>query len=204
MGGGVELTVCHGRFFGFAEKPMVYPHLDLHMVSLIAGLWLIVSHGLALFCPGPVQGWLRKFPRSKPMGFFLLLVDSIWALALMATMDLGEFTYMRTAILVVILAATYLTFRYVDEFLAVRTLGILMLLAAEPLIEAAFLQPGEGRLLLVVFAYALAVVGMFWVGLPYLMRDFVEFCRKSKAIWNAAALAGVVYGGVLAAYGLMR
>ena len=57
-------------------------------------------------------------------------------------------------LLVVILVATFLTFRYVDEFLAVRALGILLLLLAEPLIEAAFLRPEAGRLLLVALAYA--------------------------------------------------
>lgn len=181
---------------------MIYPHLDLRFVSLIAGLWLILSHGLALLRPVPVQRWLRKFPRSKPVGALLLIIDSVWALLLVATMDLGEFSHLRTILLVVIIAATFLTFRYVDEFLAVRALGIFLLLIAEPLIEAAFLRPETGRLLLVAFAYLLAVLGMIWVGLPYLLRDQIDWARKSKPIWSAAALAGVIYGGLLAAFAL--
>jgi len=182
---------------------MIYPHLDLRMVSLIAGLWLILSHGFALLRPGPVQRWLRKFPRSKAAGLLLLIVDSVWALLLVATMDLGEFSHLRMMLLVVILVSTFLTFRYVDEFLAVRALGIFLLLLAEPLIEAAFLKPQEGRLLLVVFAYILALLGMTWVGLPYLLRDQIDWCRNSKAIWSAAALAGVIYGGLLAGFALI-
>jgi hypothetical protein len=110
---------------------------------------------------------------------------------------------MRMVLLGVIFAATILTFRYVDEFLAVRALGIFVLLLAEPLIEAAFLKPQEGRLLLVAFAYVLAVLGMVWVGLPYLLRDQIDWCRKSKALWNTAALAGVIYGGLLAGFALI-
>ena len=183
---------------------MIYPHLDLRIVSLICGLWLIVSHGLALLRPGAVQQWLRKFPRSKPAGALLLVIDAAWTLALIATMDLGEFSYLRTGLLVVIVVATFLTFRYVDEFLAVRAGGIFLLLAAEPLVEAAFLKPQEGRLLLVLYAYALAVLGMVWVGLPYLMRDQVDWLRKSKAAWSAAAFSGLAYGGLLTAFALIR
>jgi hypothetical protein len=182
---------------------MIYPHLDLHTVSLLAGLWLILSHAFALFCPKPVQKWLRKFPRSKAAGVVLLGIDSLWALTLIATMDLGEFSNLRTTLLVVIVVATFLTFRYVDEFLPVRALGIFMLLIAEPLIEAAFLQPGEGRLFLVAFAYLLAVLGMVWVGMPYLMRDFIDRARSSSTLWSVAALAGIVYGGVLAGYAII-
>ena len=182
---------------------MIYPHLDLRIVSLVAGLWLILSHAFALLRPGPVQSWLRKFPRSKTIGGLLLIVDSVWALILIATMDLGEFTHMRNLLLGVIVVATILTFRYVDEFLAVRALGILLLLVAEPLIEAAFLRPEMGRLLLVAFAYLLAILGMTWVGLPYLLRDQIDWFRGSKAVWTVAALGGIVYGGLLAAFALV-
>jgi hypothetical protein len=182
---------------------MIYPHLDLRLVSLIAGIWLIVTHGFALICPAPVQKWLRKLPRSQAAGAFLLIVDSIWALVLIDTMDLGEFSHLRMPLLAVIIVATFLTFRYVDEFLAVRALGIFLLLLAEPLIEAAFLQPERGRLLLVAWAYVLAVLGMVWVGLPYLLRDQIDWMRKSKSIWSMAALAGVVYGGLLTAFALI-
>jgi hypothetical protein len=183
---------------------MVYPHLDLFIVSLICGIWLILTHGFALVQRGPVQSWLRKFPRSKVMGVVLLVVDAIWSFMLIATMDLGEFSNMRTILLVAIIVATVLTFLYVDEFLAVRALGILMLLLAEPLIESAFLRPETGRLLLVVWAYVLAVLGMIWVGMPYKLRDMIDFFRNSKPAWTAAAAAGVVYGGLLAAFGLIR
>ena len=182
---------------------MIYPPLNLHTVSLIAGIWLILTHGFALARPGPVQRWLRKLPRSAMAGKVLIIVDSVWAFLLVATMDLGEFSSVRNLLLVVIIAATYLTLRYVDEFLAVRALGIFLLLLAEPLIEAAFLKPETGRLLLVAWAYVLAVLGMVWVGLPYVLRDQIEWLRKSRGIWSAAAVAGVVYGGLLAAFALI-
>jgi hypothetical protein len=182
---------------------MIYPALDLRLLSLLAGIWLILSHGFALLAPAPVQRWLRKFPRSKPAGMFLLAIDSLWALLIVSTMDLGEFTYLRTILIIAIVIATFLTFRYVDEFLAVRAFGILLLLLAEPLLEAAFLKPQLGRLLLVLFAYIIALLGMFWVGLPYLLRDQIDRVRTSKPLWTTAALAGLIYGTLLTGFALI-
>ncbi len=144
-----------------------------------------------------------EVPRSKAAGALLLGVDSVWALIIVGTMDLGEFSNLRMLLLGVIFASALLTYRYVDEFLAVRALGIFLLLLAEPLVEAAFLKPEGGRLLLVVFAYVLAILGMVWVGLPYVLRDQIAWFRKSKATWNVAALAGVIYGGLLAGFALI-
>jgi hypothetical protein len=183
---------------------MIYPHLDLRLVSLLCGLWLIITHGFALVRPGPAQEWLKKLPRSKGMGMAMLIIDAVWALGMIATMDLGEFSHLRMVLLGAIVVAAFLTLRYLDEFLAVRATGIFLLLLAEPLLEAAFLRPETGRLLLVAWAYVLAILGMFWVGMPYLLRDQIDWVRKSKAAWVAATAAGVVYGGLLAAFGLMR
>ena len=134
----------------------------------------------------------------------LLIVDAVWTLAIVATMDMGEFTYLRNMLLALIVVATFLTLKFVDEFLAVRALGIFLLLLAEPLIEAAFLQPETWRVLLVLWAYVLAVLGMVWVGMPYLLRDQIDWMRQSKTAWGAATVAGVVYGGLLAGCALIR
>jgi hypothetical protein len=82
----------------------------------------------------------------------------------------------------------------VDEFLSVRALGILLLLLAEPVLEAAFLRAESSRLLLVCLAYVWIVIGMFWVALPYLMRDQIAWLLKSNSRWTAACLGGIVYG----------
>ena len=86
---------------------------------------------------------------------------------------------------------------YVPEFLAVRALGTLMLLAASPVLHAAFLQLQTSRLLLPVLAYAWVLVGMFWVGMPYLMRDWITWATQNQARWNMAALGGAAYGAAM-------
>lgn len=178
---------------------MIYS-FSLNTMGLLVGALLVVLHALALLRTERVRDFLRRFPRSRETGALLLTVDAVWALTLIAQMDLGEFTTYRPIFLVIIAISYFLTLSFVQEFLAARALGMFLLLAAEPVLEAAFLRPETSRLLLSVLAYVWATLGLFWVGKPYLLRDQIEWICKSESRWRLAALAGVVYGvAVLAA-----
>ncbi len=173
---------------------MIYTFLSLQTAGWLVGIALVILHLFALLNTAAVKGWLRTLPRSPMMGKFFLTIDAVWAFALIAAIDLGEFQRWRTPLLVIIPISYGLTLKYVDEFLAARALGILGLLAAEPILEAAFLRAPESRLLLVVLAYVWIVLGMFWVGMPYTLRDQISWVLRSEARWKALCLAGLAYG----------
>jgi hypothetical protein len=175
---------------------MIYS-LNLQTVGLVVGVLLLLAHLGALAFGPVVQSLLRRFPRSNEAGVVLFTAAAIWALWLVKTMDLGEFSAYRNVFLLIIIAGYVLTLIFVREFLAVRALGMLLLLAAEPLIEAAFLRPETSRLLLTVLAYVWAVLGMFWVGKPYLLRDQLGWLVAQPWRWRLATLAGTVYGAAL-------
>jgi len=86
---------------------------------------------------------------------------------------------------------------YVREFLAVRALGCLMLLVSGPVLASAFLQPQLTRLLLPTLAYVWIIVGMYFIGMPYLMRDWVNWLLAKEGRYGAAIWAGVAYGAAL-------
>jgi len=175
---------------------MIYP-LSLGPVMVIVGLLLVLAHGWALLRPVEAKAWLRAFPRSRSYGLFLLAIAAIWAWLLILKIDLGEFTNWRPRLLILIPIAAFLSAKYADEFLAVRSLGMLALLAAEPVLEAAWLRPEFSRLFLVSLAYVWVLFAMFWIGMPYLLRDQIAWLQKGESRWRAAALAGVIYGAVL-------
>jgi hypothetical protein len=91
---------------------------------------------------------------------------------------------------------------FADEFLSVRALGILALLAAEPLLGAAFLRPEQTRLFLVVLAYLWATAGLFMVGAPYLLRDLIGWATAKPWRYHTAAWSGIAYGALLIAISL--
>ncbi len=175
---------------------MIYP-FSLQLVGLAVGLALILSHAFALLSPAPVGRFLRALPRSRPAGTALLALAAIWSFWLVQTVDLGEFARLRGILAIGVPVGAVLAWRFLEEFLAVRALGILALLIADIPLDAAFLRPEVSRLLLVTLAYAWILVGLFLVGMPYVLRDLIAWLTASPARFRGAALAGIAYGGVL-------
>jgi hypothetical protein len=175
---------------------MIYP-FDLRTVGVALGVALILGHALALVRSEWCRRALAAFPRSRLMGLVLLGVAAAWSFLLIRSMDLGEFASLRGVMLFAIAIGAVLTAIYVPDFLAVRALGMLVLLAAEPLLGAAFLRPELTRLLVVVLAYAWIFAGLFWVGMPFLMRDQLRWLLAKPARFTSAAWAGVAYGAVV-------
>jgi cytochrome c biogenesis protein CcdA len=54
----------------------------------------------------------------------------------------------------------------------------------------------------VVLAYVWIILGLFWVGMPFVLRDQAAWATKSDGRFKALALGGVVYGVVLVACAL--
>ncbi|MEO7319235.1 MAG: hypothetical protein ABIZ56_09630, partial [Chthoniobacteraceae bacterium] len=170
---------------------------DLKTALLAVGLLLIAGHAFALLRPKVTRDFLQKLPRSRAIGFVLLVIVAVWAWLLAANIDLGEFSDWRPKLKIFIPIVTVLTWFYVEEFLAARCLGMLVLLAAEPLLESAFLRPEMSRLFLVTLVYVWVSFALFWIGMPYTLRDQISWVSKTDGRWKAAAFAGIGYGAIL-------
>jgi hypothetical protein len=177
---------------------MIYS-FSLKSVMLFVGLALILSHLFALVKPTAVKETLRNFPRNKPAGVILTALLAAWFFWLVKVSDLGEMTNWRGVVLYLTPISAVLAMLFMQEFLAVRALGGLVLMAAEPLLEAAFLRDESSRLLLVSLTYVWIIAGMFWVGMPYTLRDQISWVTSTETKWRAAAFAGLAYGSLLCA-----
>ncbi|HRK16277.1 MAG TPA: hypothetical protein PK490_18495 [Prosthecobacter sp.] len=171
--------------------------IPLKGTGIALGLLLLGKHAWAWRNAERAQAFLRAFPRDYKWGVVLLSVSFFWGMMCLAHMDMGEFFWLRKWFLMAVPAAFAGVLVYVREFLAVRALGCLMLLAAGPVLCAAFLQPQTTRLLLPVLAYAWIITGMFFVGMPFLMRDWITWLLAKPARWSAAVWSGMIYGAVL-------
>ena len=170
---------------------MIY-HFSLQFAGLVAGAALVLLSLLAIF--SSARTLLPQFPRSRVAGAALLTVDLIWSFWLLATMEMGEFSNFRRPLLFILPVGFFLVLKFVDEFLAVRALGILCLLAAEPLLDAAFLRPEISRLLVTVLAYLMIVAGLFWVTMPYLLRDQINWSANNVGRWRLVSGIGLAFG----------
>jgi hypothetical protein len=181
-----------------------YERLSLFPVGMVLAIWLIAVHLLMLIKPAMVQEFLKKFPRNQTLGQVLLVIGMAWFWLLIApenmgfisalAMDLGEFNGAKPVLRVLVPVSLFLVATSVRDFLAVRALGVVGLMVASPLLEAAFLEDPTSRLLMPIFAYALLTGSMFCVGMPYLFRDAVTWVTANSKRWTLMSAAGLIYG----------
>jgi len=169
--------------------------LSLRAAGIAVGLFLLLIGTAGLLNPA-MQSMARQMPRSRITGIVLLTIALFWCLWLLSTIEMGEFASFRRPLLIALPIGYILVMRFVDEFLAVRALGILCLLAAEPLLDAALLRYEMSRLVVTVFAYLLVIAGLFWVTLPYLLRDQINWTTGSNARWRIVSGGALIYGAV--------
>jgi len=175
---------------------MIY-QLNLQVTQVLTGAALLITHLLAFSAVPKLAESLPKFPRSRTLGILLLTIAGGWTFWLMNTMDLGEFSSKRSLLVMLVPIAYVLTIFFVEEFLAVRALGMVALLAACLLLDAAFLHDHLARIPLVALAYGWIVAGLFLVGKPYLLRDAISWLTAVPKRLSAACAGGVLYGILL-------
>lgn len=171
--------------------------LPLQLTGILVGLWLIATHGYALWKPDQTADFLNKFPRHEMIGNVLTIIGFAWTFIVWSEMDLGEFYKVEKAVQLILIAGCVGVIIHVKEFLAVRATGFLLILAAGPILVSAFLKEPTSRLLVVGLAYAGAVVGMFWVGMPYLMRDQIDWVLEKRDRLKKGAIGGVAFGALV-------
>ena len=181
---------------------MIY-HFSLHSAGLITGAFLVAVGLIGLVKPD-FANVVQRFPRSRKAGIVLLTICLGWTFWLLATIQMGEFSGFRRPLLIALPIGYVLAVRFVDEFLAVRALGMLCLLAAEPLLDAAFLRYETSRLLVTVFAYLLIIAGLFWVAIPYVLRDQINWIARSVFRWRCLHGIALIYGGVILRFAFTR
>lgn len=181
-----------------------YQTLSLFSTGLVLSAWLIGVHLLMLLQPTLVKNFLIRFPRNQMLGQVLMGIGLGWFWLLIApsglgtlsalAMDLGEFNGAKGLLQILVPVSLVLVCVSVRDFLAVRALGLLGLMAAAPLLGAAFLKDPQSRLLVPIFAYAILTGSLFCVGMPYLFRDLITWVTAQPLRWKFLSLGGLAYG----------
>ena len=174
------------------------------MAGYALAAYLLIAHGLMLWKAERCKQWLNRLPRHRAAGVYTLAIGMFWFWLLIApeslgglsslTMDIGEFNAVKPWLRIIVPAAFFGMVICVKEFLFVRALGVVALMASGPLLEAAFNRDPATRLLIPFFSYVLLTAGLFWVGMPYIFRDVAKWATESHKRWMSLALGGMAYG----------
>ncbi|MDR0901407.1 MAG: hypothetical protein LBM92_01385 [Opitutaceae bacterium] len=179
--------------------------MSLTTATLLPGIFLIALGALLLAGNTAIVSSLKALPRSRKAAVVFFGGGALWFLWVvngLSTADLVLFESPRP-FMFIFGAVAVAAFYYVPEFLAVRGLCVLMVLAACPLLRAAFGEYAHTqRLLMVALVYVGVALAMYFAVVPYRMRDFLQwlFTRMTRARALGAAL--FAYGLLLGAAAL--
>ncbi|HTB63158.1 MAG TPA: hypothetical protein VK737_06180 [Opitutales bacterium] len=174
--------------------------MTLYAVTLSAAALLLVFGAAMLWSGPPVERAAKAFPRSQVAAYVFFGAGTLWFLNLLNHLGSADFgDYKR--ILVAVFAAIGLgAFFVAKDFLAVRGVAVLLLLAARPALDASMIYtpPPGTRVWLNAFVYVMIVLSIYLGAAPYHARDMINwlFVKPGRARVLGAVCAG--YGLALA------
>jgi hypothetical protein len=141
--------------------------------------------------PGRFRAWVQAFPRNRVAGWVLTGAGLAWATYYLVPTPFGRFEPWKPLLYVAAPVLYVLIVNFMDELLAARALGGILLLVAEPILRTARLHDSAWRLALVVIAYSLIVKGVVLVLSPYYFRRGMSLWVNDERRCRALGIVGV-------------
>jgi hypothetical protein len=174
--------------------------MSLFSATLAPALLLLVLGAAFLTNLPAFERAAKAFPRSTTATILCFGAAALWFLWLVNNLSPADFGDYRLPLLALFAIVAVGAFFVARDFLAVRGLAILLLLAARPLLDAAFLQPPQSRLFLVAFVYAAMILaGLILGAMPYLLRDALNWLWEKPLRPRALGAILTLYGALLTA-----
>ena len=128
--------------------------MSLFLATLLPGLFLALLGATLLWNNSFVGSTAKALPRSTRGAWLFFGAGAGWFIWRCAQLNESDLIFFKTPgpVMIAFGVLAGLAFRYTPDFLAVRGLCVLMLLAAEPLLYAAYMEYGRPQRLLMVTA----------------------------------------------------
>lgn len=174
--------------------------MSLFLATLIVGALLLALGAALLSNHSIVVSMVKGFPRSTAATALLFGSASVWFLFRVWNLSQADFGEFRGLLFVLFAVVALLSFIYVPDFLAVRGLAALVLLAAGPLLATAYMRYELPQRLLLVSVVYVGIVLSLWLGAqPYRMRDFIEWLYRGNSRSRLVGALSAAYGAALVA-----
>lgn len=172
--------------------------MSLFLATLLFGLFLALLGGVLLWNNPAVGSTARDLPRSKRAAWLFFGAGAAWFIWRVSRLNESDLIFATTPqpVMFGFAVLAVLAFIYAPDFLAVRGLCVLVLMAAEPLLYAAYMEyQYPQRLLMVTGVYLALALALYLAAAPYRLRDFFAWLFRMPARPR-------LLGAVLLAYGL--
>lgn len=174
--------------------------MTLTVATLLSGLFLAALGLIFLINNSAIQSTLKALPRSQAGAIVFFGGGALWFLYLVWNLSAADLViFSKPQVWVMIFGAlSAMAYVYVPDFLAVRGLSVLTLLAGWPLLMAAYMEYDKPQRLLMVAAVFVAVSIAIYLGaVPYRLRDFFQWLFSTRGRPRLIGACLATYGCLL-------
>jgi len=164
--------------------------LKLSTLSILIGLGMGLPQIYGVIKPKEFAASVRKFPRNVPIGIALVLLATAWFLWILSQEAVSDFA----------------TFKYVQDFIAVRGLAVVFLLLAKLMVDSGrpMLEKTHWALVIQTWAYVLVVAGIWLTLSPWRLRDLLNWATANEQRVRIGSTIRLAFGLFVALLGLTK
>jgi hypothetical protein len=157
--------------------------MKLSLLTILLGVIVGLPQVYGLMHPAGLASAARKFPRNLPVGIFLMLLGTAWFLWNVNSEPIADFSVFKPYMMVAFAAVGIGSCIFVQDFLAVRGLAVVLLLLGKLMVDTGRPHLGESPWVQVfqAWAYVFIVLGIWFTVTPWKLRDIVDWATASAA-----------------------
>ena len=175
--------------------------VKLSTLSICLGLAFAALNLIGLISPARFGAGARKFPRSVPAGYVLTLAGTAWFMWNVSHESLADFESLKPYLFTLFVGVGLGTCFFVQDFLAVRGLSILLLLLGKLMVDSQRWAVSDWRLVIATWAYAMVLGGMWFTISPWRLRDLVYWATANNNRIRLTSGLRCAFGVFVAALG---
>lgn len=147
---------------------------------------------------------LRKFPRSVPWGVALTLAATAWFLYYLSQESIADLASFKKHLYVLFGGVGVATCIFVQDFLAVRGIALLLLLLAKLLVDTGRIHLADTHWALLIqgWAYILVIAGIWLTISPWRLRDLINWATATPQRLKTLCALRLLFGLLLVILGL--
>ena len=178
--------------------------LSLSTLSIVLGLGMGLPQIYGILKPAAFAAAARKFPRSLPWGIALTGLGTAGFLWNLSQESIADFAAYKNLLFAGFAGVGLGTCIFVQDFLAVRGLAVVLLLLAKLMVDTGRPALAQTHWVLVIqaWAYVLVVAGIWFTVSPWRLRDLLAWVTATEQRTKVVCGLRLAFGLLIAALGL--
>ena len=178
--------------------------MKLSLLTILLGVGMGLPQVYGLVKPAGLAAAARNFPRNLPIGIVLMLLATAWFAWNVNNEPIADFSAFKPYMLGLFIAVGVFSCIFVQDFLAVRGLAVLLLLLAKLMVDTGRPHLGESPWVLVIqyWAYAFVVLGIWFTITPWRLRDLINWATATEARVRLLSLLRLGFAACIVVLGL--